>query len=44
MRNFSSGKFKYFEMNIKEISKNERKFNYKTKYQPAIGGLIGEQS
>ncbi len=37
VRNFSSGKFKYFEMNIKEISKNERKFNYKTKYQSAIG-------
>ena len=31
---------KYFEMDVKEIVKDERKFADKTKYQSAIGGLI----
>jgi hypothetical protein len=30
-------------MDLNEISKDERKFNDTTKYQSAIGGLIGEQ-
>jgi hypothetical protein len=31
---------KHFEMDVKEIMKDERSFNDKTKYQSAIGGLI----